>query len=115
MLYLLLFINISLMTVGQLLFKQSAIYAGLHPNLDLFSKYLLNPWFYGAIAFYGAATVTWVQILTQLKLSVAYPLLSVSYVLTALGAFYFFGERLSLVNIFGIFLIMCGVSLVSIK
>ncbi|MBM3256368.1 MAG: hypothetical protein FJZ04_02780 [Candidatus Moranbacteria bacterium] len=115
MLYLLLLVNILLMTAGQLFFKQSAIYANLHPDLDFFQKYLLNPWFYGAVSFFGVATITWVQVLTYLKLSVAYPILSISYILVALGAFYFFGEKLSLVNILGIFLIMCGVSLVSIK
>ena len=115
MLYLLLVINIVLMTVGQLLFKQSAVYVNLHPNLNFIAKYLLNPWFYGAVSFFGIATITWVQVLTRLKLSVAYPILSISYVIIALGAYYFFGEKLSLVNILGIFLIMCGVSLVSIK
>jgi len=115
MIYLLLIANILLMSIGQLFFKQSAIYVSLHPHLHFILKYILNPWFYGAISFFGLSTLLWVQILTRLNLSVAYPILSISYILVALGAYYFFGEKLSLLNIFGIFLIMCGVSLVSQK
>lgn len=103
------------MTVGQLLFKQSAIYSSSHSNLDFISRYLLNPWFYGAIFFFGIATFTWVQVLIRMKISVAYPILSISYILITLGAFYFFGEKISWINILGILLIMFGVSLVSLK
>ena len=113
--YLLILINTILMSIGQLFFKQSAVFVNAHTDLNLITKYLLNPWFYGAISFFGLATLTWVQILTTMKLSIAYPILSVSYILTAVGAYYFFGEKLSVVNLVGMFLIMVGVSLVSIK
>lgn len=113
--YLLLFINILLMTIGQLFFKQAAIFLNQHENLNFIYKYLFNPWFYAAISFFAVGTLTWTQILTTMRLSVAYPILSISYILTALGAYYFFGERLGAVNIAGILLIMLGVSLVSVK
>jgi len=113
--YLQIGINIILMSVGQLFFKQSAIFVNSNSSLNIITRYLFNPWFYGAIFFFGLSTLLWVYILTMMKISVAYPILSISYILTAVGAFYFFGERLSLINIIGIFLIMCGVSLVSIK
>jgi multidrug transporter EmrE-like cation transporter len=115
MVYILLAANVSLMSIGQLLFKQSAIFVNQNSNLNILTRYLFNPWFYGAVAFFAVATFIWVQILTTMKISVAYPLLSVSYIITAAGAFYFFGEKLSPVNLVGIFLIMLGVSLVSVK
>lgn len=113
--YFLLFFNIIMMTIGQLFFKQSAIFSINHPELNIALKYILNPWFYGAFLFYGISTLTWVKILTQMKISVAYPILSISYILTAIGAYYFFQERLTVLNLVGIFLIMSGVSLMSIK
>ena len=113
--YLLLTINIVLMSIGQLLFKQSAIFINNHNNFNLIQKFLLNPWFYGAISFFAVSTFTWVKILTEMKISVAYPILSISYILTALGAFLIFGEKMNIMNIGGILFIMIGVSLISIK
>jgi len=113
--YFLLAVNIILMTTGQLFFKQSAIFVNHNIGLNLFTRYIFNPWFYGAVSFFALSTFVWVQILTSMKISVAYPLLSISYILTALGAYYFFGEKLSPANIAGILVIMLGVSLISIK
>lgn len=115
MIYLLLLANILLISIGQLLFKQSAIFVSLHSDYSLLSKYLLNPWFYGAVSLFLLPTFLWMQVLVRLKLSVAYPILSTSYIIIALGAYYFFGEKLSLANFIGILLIMLGVSLVSLK
>jgi multidrug transporter EmrE-like cation transporter len=115
MIYLFLIFNIILMSIGQLFFKQAAIFVNGHEKLNLVTRYLYNPSFYAAIFFFAVATFTWVQILTKMKISIAYPILSVSYILTALGAYYFFGEKLSPTNIAGIFVIMLGVSLISIK
>ncbi len=113
--YFLLTINVFLMSIGQLFFKQSAIFCQHHPELNIILKYILNPWFYIAVSFFAIATFTWVKILTQMKISVAYPILSISYVLTAIGAYYIFQERLTALNLVGVFLIMVGVSLISIK
>lgn len=113
--YLLITVNIILMTIGQLFFKQAAIFLNHNENLNFISRYLFNPWFYAAISFFAISTFTWTQILTSMRLSIAYPILSISYIVTAIGAYYIFGERLSAVNLVGIFFIMLGVSLVSVK
>lgn len=115
MTYFLLAINMILMTTGQLFFKQAAIFVNGNEKLNLVTRYLFNPWFYAAIFFFATATFTWVQILTKMKISVAYPILSISYILTTIGAYYFFGEKLSPLNMGGIFFIMIGVSLISVK
>ena len=113
--YLLIALNILLMSIGQLFFKKAAVFINGNSNLNLATRYLFNPWFYMAIFFFAVGTLTWTQILTSMRLSVAYPILSVSYALTALGVYYFFGEKLNLLNIVGIFVIMLGVSLISSK
>lgn len=113
--YLLLTINILLMSIGQLLFKQAANFFNNNGNLSFLSKYLTNPWFYGAVFSFGISTFVWVKILTQMKLSIAYPILSISYILTTIGAMLLFNEKLSLMNFFGILFIMIGVSFISIK
>lgn len=113
--YLFLAINIGLMSIGQLLFKQSANFLNSNEQLSFINKFLLNPWFYGAVFSFGISTFIWVKILTQMKLSIAYPILSVSYILTSAGAFFIFGEKLNAINTIGIACIILGVSLVSIK
>ncbi len=113
--YFLLSFNIILMSIGQIFFKQSAVFLSSHTDLNIIEKYLFNPWFYAATACFAISTFTWVKILTLMKISVAYPILSISYILTAIAAYYLFEERLTPLNSGGIFLIMIGVSLVSIK
>lgn len=115
MTYLLLFFNIIMVSIGHLFFKQAAVFSESHQELNTILKYLLNPWFYGAVSFFAITTFTWVKILTQMKISIAYPLISIAYVLTAIGGFYFFQEKLTVLNICGIFFIMLGVSLISVK
>src|ERR1035437_1535666 len=100
--YILLVINIILMSIGQLLFKQAAIFLNNNVQLQFPLKYLLNLWFYGAIFCFALSTFVWVEILTKMKLSVAYPILSISYILTMIGAMIFFNEKLNLINFFGI-------------
>jgi multidrug transporter EmrE-like cation transporter len=115
MTYFLLAVNIILMSIGQLFFKQAAIFLNHNPNMNILTRYFYNPSFYAAILFFAIATFTWVQILTKMKISVAYSILSISYIITAVGAYYLFGEKLSPTNIAGIFVIMLGVSLISVK
>ncbi|MBU1167758.1 EamA family transporter [Patescibacteria group bacterium] len=115
MAYILMAINIVLMSIGQLFFKQASIHFSNHSDLHPVLRYAYNPWFYAAIAFFAVSTFLWIKILTMVKLSVAYPLLSISYILIIIGAYFLFGEKVSFVNIAGIFLIMLGVSLVTLK
>lgn len=103
------------MSIGQLLFKQAANFINNNEQLNFISRYILNPCFYGAVFSFALSTFVWVKILTQMKLSVAYPVLSISYILTTVGAIILFNEKISLINFFGILFIMIGVSLVSIK
>lgn len=111
----LLAINIALMSVGQLFFKKAALFVNARPEFNLLERYLYNPWFYLAVLFFASSTFIWVRILTELKISVAYPIVSISYIATAVGAYYLFGERMSWINYLGIFLIMGGVSLTALK
>jgi multidrug transporter EmrE-like cation transporter len=55
----------------------------------------------------------WIVALSKLEVSVAYPMLSIGYVVNALAAWYLFGEVLSVQKISGIFIIIFGVILVA--
>jgi multidrug transporter EmrE-like cation transporter len=55
----------------------------------------------------------WLLVLSRVQVSVAYPMLSIGYVVNALAAHYIFGEPLGSLRILGIFVIIAGVYLVA--
>lgn len=74
---------------------------------------LSTPVFWAALAAYGLSVIVWVIGLSRVPVSQAYPLLSLGYVLTALGAWAMLGETLSMQRVAGIAVIIVGVFLVS--
>lgn len=71
------------------------------------------PWFWAGFACYGISLFTWIATLSRLPVSVAYPLVSIGYVVNALAAWWLFGESLTLQKLIGIGFIIIGVILVS--
>jgi multidrug transporter EmrE-like cation transporter len=51
--------------------------------------------------------------LSRVPVSVAYPMLSVGYIVNAVAAWYLFGESLTAQKLAGIAFIVCGVFLVA--
>ena len=76
---------------------------------------MANGWFLAAATLYAALTVMWVWILTIVPLSRAYPFVVLSFVLTPLGAAFFFGESLTLEYGIGISVILVGLSFLVLK
>ena len=71
------------------------------------------PWFWAGFACYGISLFTWIATLSRLPVSVAYPLISIGYVINAVAAWYLFGESLTAQKLIGIGFIVVGVILVS--
>lgn len=67
----------------------------------------------GGLACYVVSVVVWVLGLTRVDVSVAYPLLSLGYVVNAIAAWYLFGESLGAQRMIGIGVIIVGVVLVA--
>ena len=70
-------------------------------------------WFWAGFACYGISLFTWIATLSRLPVSVAYPLVSIGYVVNALAAWWLFGESLSVQKLIGVGFIIVGVILVS--
>lgn len=66
-----------------------------------------------ALGCYGASVVIWVVALTRVPVSVAYPMLSLGYVVNALAAWWLLGETLNPTKIAGIVIILIGVGVMS--
>ena len=67
----------------------------------------------GGIACYVVSVVVWILALTRVDVSLAYPMLSIGYVVNAVAAWILFGEHLSPMRLAGIFVIILGVYLLA--
>lgn len=63
--------------------------------------------------FYGISAVFWIIALSKVELSVAYPMLSIGYILIILISYFFLKEPLGIYKIIGTLLIICGIYFVS--
>jgi multidrug transporter EmrE-like cation transporter len=73
----------------------------------------LQPHILGGLACYGVSVVVWIMALSRVPVSIAYPMLSIGYVVNAFAAWYLFGESLAVQKLVGIGFICIGVWLVA--
>ncbi|CAB3776386.1 4-amino-4-deoxy-L-arabinose-phosphoundecaprenol flippase subunit ArnF [Paraburkholderia ultramafica] len=72
-----------------------------------------EPHIMAGLACYVLSVAIWIVALSKVPVSVAYPMLSIGYVVNALAAWYLFGEILSTQKLIGIAVIIVGVYLVA--
>jgi len=70
---------------------------------------VINPHILGGLVLYVASFGLWIGVLSRLEVSVAYPMLSLGYVLAALVAYLWLGEPLTIHKVLGIALVVAGV------
>ena len=84
-------------------------------NLVNLPKILFSPYVFLGFALYGISSIVWIYILKNLSLSVAYPALSIGYILVLFISYKFLGETVGVYNVIGVILIMLGVTLLFAK
>jgi len=67
----------------------------------------------GGLACYALSLVVWIMGLSRTDVTIAYPMLSLGYVVAALGAWLFLGEAVSPQRLLAIAVIMVGVALLA--
>ncbi|MBC8023983.1 MAG: EamA family transporter [Burkholderiales bacterium] len=72
-----------------------------------------SPPILAGLACYGVSVVVWILALSRVPVSVAYPMLSVGYIVNAFAAWVLFGESLGAQKLVGIGFIVIGVYLVA--
>jgi multidrug transporter EmrE-like cation transporter len=72
-----------------------------------------NPAIVLGMVCYGISLVVWIMALSRVPVSVAYPMLSIGYVVNAFAAWALFGESLGVQKLLGIGFIIVGVYLVA--
>jgi multidrug transporter EmrE-like cation transporter len=69
--------------------------------------------FIAGVACYGVSLVVWIMGLSRVPVSVAYPLLSLGYIVNAVAAHFLFGEAVTATRWLGIGLVIAGVFLIA--
>ena len=107
--------GVLLNAVAQLLLKAGARNVGeIHLRLQNFFavgiKVASQLPIIGGLTCYVLSVVLWIIALSRVDVSIAYPMLSLGYVVTAIGAWYLFGEALSAQRLMAIVVILVGVA-----
>ena len=76
---------------------------------------VLQKYVFIGISFYVIGNMFWLIALSMADLSYVYPLIGTGYLITAILAWVFFGETLTVMRILGIILISLGAYFVVIK
>lgn len=72
-----------------------------------------EPHILGGLTCYVVSVVVWIMALSRVEVSVAYPMLSIGYVVNAVAAWWLFGEAVSITRLVGIGIIIIGVYIVA--
>jgi len=100
-------VGVLLNAAAQLLLK-----AGTNA-MPLGVRLALEPHILGGLACYVVSVVVWVVALSRVPVSIAYPMLSIGYVVNAIAARYLLGETLTPMRLVGIGIIVLGVFIVA--
>jgi multidrug transporter EmrE-like cation transporter len=76
-------------------------------------KLALEPHIVTGLFCYAVSVVVWILALSRVQVSIAYPMLSLGYVVTAFIAWAFMGETVNAMRMSGIAVIIVGVFLVA--
>ncbi|MBJ8890142.1 EamA family transporter [Citrobacter sp. FDAARGOS_156] len=74
---------------------------------------LINPWFIAGMSCYVLSIGLWMAVLGKVEVSLAYPLLSVGYVITAVIGYFFLKEDINTMRLIGLSLICVGIVFIS--
>ena len=81
--------------------------------LPIGMKIASEPHILGGLACYAVSVVVWIMALSRVEVSIAYPMLSIGYLVNAIAAWYLFGEAVTLMRMTGIGIIIVGVYIVA--
>ena len=109
-LFALIVFGVSLNATAQILLKKGLL--TLDGGLHLF-RLITSPYVLAGLACYVVSVGVWLVVLSRTEVSVAYPLLSLGYIVTAVAGIYFLGEHVTALRWVGIGVIMIGVYIVS--
>ena len=114
----LIFIGVMLNAAAQILMKTGSNAVGYFEfssaNILPISLKLATEWHIAAALFcYALSVVVWVLALSRVPVSIAFPMLSMAYVVNAVAAWYLLGEPFNPTKLIGMGVIILGVVIIS--
>ncbi len=114
----LIFVGVMLNVAAQLLIKGGTNSIGYFEFsreniLPIGLRLATEPHIVGALFCYALSVVIWILALSRVQVSIAYPLLSMGYVVNAVAAWWFFNEAFNPTKVVGIGVIILGVIIIS--
>ncbi|EKQ53630.1 MULTISPECIES: transporter [unclassified Clostridium] len=113
MMYLLLFINIIMLVLGQVLWKIGVGKSSFNLSIQGIINMFFNPYILGGGIIYVFATIIWIYILSKEELSRVYPLQSLCYVIGILAGVLIFKECFTLNKGLGAVFIIIGTLIIT--
>ncbi|MGZ4980254.1 MAG: SMR family transporter [Methylobacter sp.] len=106
--------GVMLNAVAQLALKASvkemgAIGLNLSSSVTAFLRLAGEPFLWAGLFCYGISVIVWILALSRVDVSIAYPMLSMGYVVNALFAWQLFGESMNPARIIGMGIVLLGV------
>lgn len=107
-------IQSALLSVGQVFLKFGlAKMSAFGWNWQFWQSALLNWQFALSGICFGTGSLLWMYIIKNYPLSIAYPMVSLSYVFGMISAIVFFNESVDMVKWLGVFFIVTGCCLIA--
>jgi len=114
--FFLIFISVCLSATAQTSFKYGLSNLNIPASAALFEKVfsmLFSPFVLGGLSLYAVGTVLWLFALRQVDLSLAYPFVSISFLLVFASGILFLGEPISVMKVAGLLFIVTGLVVLS--
>lgn len=113
----LILINVFLTVTAQIMLKQGMNQVGKIDSLEnmrsLATKAITNPFVVGGIGVFGFTSVLWLIVLSRVEISIAYPMLSIGYILVMLWGWLVLEENVTVIRFLGAILICIGVFMIT--
>lgn len=107
--YLIMLLSMSIAVMGQILLKKGVNNTNLSPSVNSIFSVIFSPSILIGLSCYAVSAVLWLFVLKKFPLSVAYPSLSLTYIVVLFLSVILFDETLTPIKFLGVFFILVGV------
>lgn len=109
--------SVILASIAQILLKVGMMRVGRVSSLasapSMLLRALTNPFVISGLAIFGISSLTWLSALSRVKLSIAYPMVSLGYVIVVMFSWLVLKESVKPITFVGCITIIIGVLLIS--
>ena len=113
----LMLLSVSLNALAQIFLRKAAtgISEVLHigPITSVVTTLVFDPFLLLGMICYGVSILVWIAVLARVEVSVAYPFLSVGYIIVIFAGFFFLGEDVTALRVAGVALICAGLACIA--